>query len=281
MQLDKLKKLAVAFSLCASTSAFSAEHNESILNACPSLKPGAVETAEIPYGLDLSTNNWGHITSLSGTIDAHSTAALRDAILFVPDATADKEDIGDLLIMVNSPGGDLEQAETITTAMDMSPHSYITTVCASQASSSALAVLAAGHQRLAFPNCHSIVHATSYNMSNVSRKDALAHFESVARLDAYYESVLTKNGKNPQMDNNCHESLESNGEIRLSAMDLLRLGLVDGVLSPDNTSQTVLTSNPQYQFYKCVEAGKNDLSEDQIEEQYETLRNQCLEHLGF
>ncbi|MCC6598406.1 MAG: ATP-dependent Clp protease proteolytic subunit [Alphaproteobacteria bacterium] len=277
MQLHKLKKLAVIFALCSNTSAPAAEHNEKILEACPSLKPGAVETAKMPYGLNLSTNDWGHVAALSGPIDSYTTATIRDSILFVPDTL---KEVGDLLVMINSSGGHLEQVETITTAMNMSPHQNITTVCASEASSAALAVLAAGKERLAFPNCHAIVHNTSFNLTAASRQDIKAYLQATERADNHYKSVLTKNGANPQMDDACHEALENNGDIRLSAMDLLHLGLVDGVLSPDNQSKTVLKSSSEARYYECLVSNADYSAEDTTDEEREAIKDQCWDSLA-
>lgn len=277
MQLDKLKKLAGVFALCANTMAMAAEHDEHILNACPSLRPGAVETAEIPVGLNLSTNSWGNITWLSGEMNSFSTANLVNSVLFVPDAT---EPAGDHLLMINSPGGNLEEVETITTAMSMSPYGYTTTVCAAQASSSALAILATGDRRLAFWNCHAIAHPTTHSLGDISRKDAEAYFKRTGRPDDHYENVLTQKGENPQMDKTCYYALDNNGYIRLSAMDLLHLGLVDGVLSPDNTSQTVLKSSPEFKFYSCIEDGEAafnaDMPDKARKKAEKELQEQCF-----
>lgn len=277
MQLDKLKKLAGVFALCVNTMAMAAEHDEHILNACPSLRPGAVETVEIPVGLDLSTNSWGNIPWLSGDIDSFSTANLVNSILFVPDAT---EPAGDLLLMINSPGGNLAEVETITTAMTMSPYGYVTTVCAAQASSSALAILAAGDRRLAFSNCHAIAHPTTHSLGDISRKDAEAYFKSIESPDDHYKRVLTQDGKNPQLDETCYDALDNNGDTRLSAMDLLHLRLVDGVLSPDNTSQRVLKSSPEFKFYSCIEDGEAafnaDMTDEARKEAEKALQEQCF-----
>lgn len=242
---SKLHAAALAFGLSTAPPpllAFASEHSDRILEACPSLREGAVETVEIPYSLDLSTDSWGAVLSLTGEIDHHSAANIRDNIIFVPDTT---QEYGAILLMINSYGGAPEQAGLILTAMDMSPHPSVTTVCASEASSAALDVLAYGDERYAFHNCTAVAHDVSYSFSSASGKYVTRYISTVEKLTDNSQNILTQNGTNLFMDEKCYKALHGRDDIPLDAMDMLRLGIVSSVINRDNTAMTVRADDPR------------------------------------
>jgi len=236
------RALAVVFGL--SSTAAAGDYDDKILEGCPNLKDGAVSTETIQTDMSFHVDSWNTISHLNGQITHENASVVRDNLLF--DSQSTYRPNGDL-IMINSVGGITRQADMIIRNMERT--GSVITVCASEASSSAFAVLASGVSRYAYKDCLAITHSTTLEASGALSLNDISEAEKTIKRDEkpYKETILDKTA----IDETCYAALTQNGDIPLDSQSLLALGVVDGVLNYDGT-MTVRSGDPRIEFQACM-----------------------------
>ncbi len=250
------KAMALAMGITASFTA--ASHEDYILEACPNLKDGAVKTAIIKSDFSLKTAEWNMAFSIDGQITVENTTEVRDELLF-----SNEENHNDLpnLLIVNSSGGNSVAANNIVSAMNATNNTI--TLCANQASSAALSILSNGVNRYAQDSCMGVIHNFSVEKSVWESTVDTIYFWSEENkreerfrehLDSIDKRILTKSGF---MDEKCYNTLTQNGDIYLTAKDMLKLGIVDAVLLPDNKMEVHATGDYRVALQACTNPAEN------------------------
>ncbi len=247
-----------------------ANHSDEILDACPNLKDGAVPTEIMLSDLSFDTRHYNSITLMNGVIADENTTLTRDNILFT---NQDTPDVAKNLLMINSTGGSAYSSKMVIDAMNHTNNTI--TVCANEASSAALDILASGTHRYAMENCHAISHSMRGGTSNMSADDLINHAKEIKRLDDDNRKVLT----NELLSDQCYSAIRStkNGDTVLYSDDLLSLGLIDAILMP-NHKMKVRADDPRINYQSCyiTELTGKTLSEEQISRAYDTCYEQHM-----
>lgn len=277
MQSKTLQAFALAVGL-SENGTF--DHKPEILESCPNLQDGAVPTYVIKNDISFNLQDYRTFQHL-GDVTQETALTIRNGLL----VTNGNSDYGyPNMIMVNS-GGDSEARYMITDSMNVAGSTY--TVCANQASSAAMTVLANGTKRYAMENCYGIAHSIRGTYAEGTPYELIEFAKDMIKDDEKNRKIITKSSL---IDDNCYAALfyHTNGNTKLSSHDMLSLGIVDAILLSDEKME-VRADDPRIKFQACMGDQLADTGTtrevpehpDVIQDMQEHAFQKCKYHLGF